>query len=80
MSTSLSRKLPRGTRRRHLSVSPPVPRRIVRIDDARLAFVGLREGVAALFPHPLDLADFPDGFLELLHPAKSRVSHAGESG
>jgi hypothetical protein len=52
---------------RHLSVSAALFRRIVRLQHARLTLVCLRESVAALFAHALDLADLANGFLELLH-------------
>ena len=39
-----------------------------------MGFVGLGEGVAALFAHPLNLSDFSDGFLELFHPGRELVS------
>lgn len=51
----------------HFSVPTTVLGRVVRLQHARLALVGLRKGVAALLAHALDLADFADGFLELLH-------------
>ena len=51
----------------HLAEAAPLPRRVVGLEDARLALVGLAEGVAALLAHALHLAHLADGLLELLH-------------
>jgi hypothetical protein len=50
-------------------------RRVVRLEYARLTLIGLRESVAALLPHALDLAHFADGFLELFHSKVALVKH-----
>jgi len=60
-------------RARHLSVPTTVLRRVVRLDKLRLAFFRLREGVASLFAHALDLSDFADGLLELLHSVEKEL-------
>lgn len=41
--------------------------RVVCLEHARLAFVGLREGVTSLLAHALHLSNFSNGFLELFH-------------
>lgn len=49
-------------------------RRVVRVYHARLALVRLREGVAALLPHALHLANLSDRLLELLHPVSPTLA------
>jgi hypothetical protein len=51
----------------HLTIPAALPRRIIRLQHSGLAFVRLREGVAALFAHTLHLPHFADCFLELFH-------------
>lgn len=53
---------------RHLTKSPTLACGIVRLQNTRLALIGLRESVATLFPHALDLSHLANGLLELLHP------------
>lgn len=50
---------------------------IVCLNESRLAFVRLREGIPALFPHTLYLTHFANSFLELFHSAKRKLSMTG---
>lgn len=66
-------------RARHLSVPSPVLGRVVRLEHARLAFVGLRKSVPALLAHPLHLSDLADRLLELLHSAPQLATAKGNA-
>ena len=59
-----------STTARHLAVPATLFRRIVSLQHARLTLVRLREGVAALLAHALDLADLANGLLELFHSVR----------
>lgn len=50
-------------------------RGIVGLQDPGLRLVCLTEGIAALFPHTLDLSDLADGLLELFHAVDTLVSN-----
>jgi hypothetical protein len=65
--------LPHWPRAGHLSVPPPLPGRVVGLQDARLRLVCLGEGVATLLAHALHLPDLADGFLELFHSGGALV-------
>lgn len=52
---------------RHLTISATLLGGVVSLQHACLTLVRLRESVAALLAHALDLSNFADGFLELLH-------------
>lgn len=56
----------------HLAISPTVFCGVVSLEYASLRLVGLGEGVSALFAHALDLSDFSDGLLELLHSVNNQ--------
>ena len=52
----------------HLPKRASLDRSIVTIQHPLLTLIRLTKGIAPLFPHPLHLPNFTDGFLELLHP------------
>lgn len=58
-------------RTRHLTISSTLLCCIIRLQHSRLTFVCLRESITALLAHTLDLSDLANGFLELLHSAKT---------
>ena len=57
------------TRAGHLSISPSLPRSIIRIQHSHLlaSLIACTEGIPALLPHTLHLSDLAHSFLELLH-------------
>jgi len=58
---------PSFSRASHFTIPATLPCCVVRLQHSCLRLVGLRECVTALLAHTLDLANFADGFLELLH-------------
>lgn len=60
-----------GSRAGHFSVTATVLGCIVRLQDTSLTLVGLREGIATLLAHALDLPYLSDCLLELLHPTRA---------
>ena len=66
----LSRARSSSTTARHLAVPATLLRRIVSLQHARLTLVRLRESVAALLAHALDLADLANGLLKLFHSVR----------
>jgi hypothetical protein len=51
----------------HFAIFASLLRSVIRLKHPGLTLVSLRECITALLAHALDLANFADGLLELLH-------------
>jgi hypothetical protein len=60
--------LDHGPTSRHLTIPPPLPRRIIRRQNSRLTLIRLTECITPLLPHPLHLPDLSNRLLKLFHP------------